>query len=465
MKNRLENRGSYCLGFLLPVGLSIILVRNPSKRYQSRSKETKRAEPNRRSRLWILLGLLGCLLLIFFWSGGFAGVVNSIARAALDSKQLDKADWWLSNSELITAKNAESEFLRARSARKRGDLELMGVYLKSALDKGFPSTKLEREQSLALASMGQLNEKIESDIKRWLIEPGADVSDILDAYSNGLASISRFDEANGLFDLWESKVPLDPLPNYRRARIQEHLFRFDIAEKEYRKTIEKDPNHVKGRCSLARLLLLQRQPNEALELFRSCDVGRTAYAAEIGMAQCYKAMGEVEKSQPLLRKAVEADPKEVERSYQAVDEKPERLVAASDLGCIETELGNFQEAKRLLELALDFNPLDSIARYSYAVALRGLGLQKESEENFERTRVSRKALDQVTVLKEKVLRNLKDTEARLQIGKIILEHESERTGVYWIQSVFSYDPTNSDAHAALVDYYGRKKTNRISTSS
>ena len=140
-----------------------------------------------------------------------------------------------------------------------------------------------------------------------------------------------------------------------------------------------------------------------------------------------------------------------------MDEIPERFVAASELGVIETELGDFTVARKYLEMALKVHPLDSIARYSYAVALRGLGLQKEAEENFAITRAARAALDQVPMLQEVLRKDSHDTKSRIMIGKIVLEHESERTGLFWLQSVFSYDPTNSEAHETIANFFASKE--------
>ena len=117
----------------------------------------------------------------------------------------------------------------------------------------------------------------------------------------------------------------------------------------------------------------------------------------------------------------------------------------------------FPDARKYLEIALKAHPLDSIARYSYAVALRGLGLQKEAENNFEITRTARASLDEVTVLQEVLREYPQDTKSRIMIGRIVLEHESERTGLFWIQSVFSYDPTNSEAHETIADFYESKR--------
>ncbi len=406
-----------------------------------------------RRRTAILFGALVLLAIVFIATNGPGRIATSMAQSALQSGNFESAQWWLTETSVFKPVDAHSDYLRARLARKQGDLPLMGSHLKAALRKGYDTKFLEREQTLALVSLGQLTPSVEQQLTSWTLEPDADLADILDAYVNGLTATSRFEDAFSMLNLWEEKLPNDPTPNYRRGRIEEHLARFAQASAEYRKTIDKDEHHFKARYSLARLLNLERRPEEALTLFKSCDVGITSAAARIGMAQCYKALGETEKAQTLLKEVIALEPNVIDQSYKAVDENPERSMCASELGCIEAELGNFKDAKRYLEMALAAYPRDSIARYSYAVTLRGLGMSKESEENFEITRQARAALDQITVLKEKLRTNSQDSDVRIQIGKIVLEHESESAGVYWIESVFSYDLNNQAAHQALVDYY------------
>lgn len=163
-------------------------------------------------------------------------------------------------------------------------------------------------------------------------------------------------------------------------------------------------------------MLDQKRPEEALKFFQSCNSGAPALAAKTGIARCYKTLGESEKALSLLKEVLTSSYEEQVDSYRSVDEIPERFVAASELGIIETELGDFVEARKHLENALDLHPLDSIARYSYAVALRGLGLQKEAEENFAITRAARIALDQVPVLQEVLSKDPQDTKSRIMLG-------------------------------------------------
>ena len=410
-------------------------------------------------RNFLLFALFFLASSLFVWSGGIAGFANAMASNALAKKNPVAAEWWLSISKAISS-DPYSDFLRARSARHQGNLELMSSYLKTAFDRGYAPRKLQREQTLALVNMGQMTGEMEQEINHWLGEADVEVSEVVDSYSNALVSRSRFEEARKLLFAWERDYPVSPLPNYRLARIHEHLSEFNLAEIEYRKAAKKSPKFINAKYSLARLLLRQRRPAEAMEFYRECDLGPSALAAKTGMAQCYKSLGEIERASALLKVVLESDQEQIQRSFLAVDESPERFVAASELGCIETEIGHFTEGKEYLERALASFPLDSIARYSYAVALRGLGMKKEADENFERTRTTRLALDQVTILQERIIAKSRDSASRIKIGKIILENESERTGVYWISSVFSYDPGNVEAHSALVDYYEGKSDDK-----
>lgn len=410
----------------------------------------------RRTKTIGLVCILLALVVLFQIMGGVAGISHSMARHALLQRDTAKADWWLSTFRWASSSLSETELLRARSARFQGDIAGMNSHLQSAFRMGHDPKLLHREELLVAVGNGQLDDPIEKDINDWLSEPEADIADILDNYTNGLASLSRFAEARAFLFAWEKDLPTDPLPNYRMARIHEHLLQVDVAEAEYRKAILKSPTHVRALFGLARLLLNQRKPADALELFQRCNTGPTSLAARTGAAMCYDSLGETEKSLTILREVFASGEEKIVASYRSAGEVPERYVVASELGRIENGLGNFVAAKTYLEAALQSSPRDTVARYSYAVALRGLGMTKEADESFAKTTAAREALDKVTGLQERIGKDSTDTAARVQVGQIILQHESERTGIYWIQSVFSYDPANLEAHAALADYFESK---------
>lgn len=411
---------------------------------------------SKQTRQWVLLGILVALTILFFAWGGLSRIVHSSANLALQKGEFDQAERWLAALDRVHLASGETSFLQARLARKRGDLDAMAAHLKVSFDRKFDPKRLNWEQMLALASLGRLDSSTESTLKNWLKDRDADLSEVLDAYTTGLTVLSRFPEAVELLEVWEEECPWEPLVHHKLGRIHEHLFQNEPAEEEYRKAVAKDPAFLKGWFSLGRLLLHVRKPDEALKALQKCDRGESKLAAQTNIALCEKALGNVEQAKAILLEVMQHSEEEIRESYRAVDDIPERFVAASELGGIETELGEYAAAREHLEMALRYFPLDSIGRYSYAVALRGLGEREKAEENFEKVKASRAALDQVTQLQERIGMNSKDTDARIQIGKIVLENESERTGVYWIKSVFSYDPRNESAHAALADYYQSK---------
>ena len=436
---------------------------NLKRRDQFKVKTNKKShggETSKRKNSWrnkVLFASLVCLLIVFVRTGGVVGFANSMAHNAIASKRLDSAEWWLDVSRSFSSSNAYSDFLQARTERQRGNLEKMSGHLKAAHTKKFDPIRLEREQALASASLGRLTKDVEDRLNQWLQEPNAEFGEIIDSYANGLTAVSRFEHALEILHVWEENAPWEPVANYRIARINEHLYQASEAEIQYKKAIGKDSKFHKATYNLARVLLDQRRPEEALKFFQACNSGASALAAKTGMARCYKTLGEIEKARSLLQVVLKSSYEDLQQSYRSMDEIPERFVAASELGIIETELGDFTEARKHLEIALKVHPLDSIARYSYAVALRGLGLQKEAENNFEITRTARASLDEVTVLQEVLREYPQDTKSRIKIGKIVLKHESERTGLFWIQSVFSYDPTNSEAHETIADFFESKR--------
>ncbi|XZE45383.1 hypothetical protein SH467x_000622 [Pirellulaceae bacterium SH467] len=423
----------------------------------SKSKRAPNVAPNsKRTRLWVLLGFLFVLVTLFFAWGGIPRILHSSAVVALQKHDLDQAARWLESLDRIRLANGETAFLQARLARKRGDLDTMAAHLKVAFDRKFDSKRLNREQLLALASLGRLESSTESTLKSWIKEQDGDLSEVLDAYTTGLTILSRFPEAVELIEIWEEECPWEPLVHYKMGRIHEHLFQNEPAEEEYRKSVAKDPSFIQGWFSLGRLLLHVRKPADAIEALKKCVQAKSRLAANTTIAQCEKALGNVEQAKEILLNVMQHSVEEIRESYRSVDDVPERFIAASELGGIETELGEYESAKKHLEMALDYFPLDSIGRYSYAVALRGLGERDKAEENFDIVKKSRAELDQVTQLQERIGMNPKDTDARIQVGKIILKNESEKTGVYWIKSVFSYDVRNEAAHGALADYYQSK---------
>jgi hypothetical protein len=83
-------------------------------------------------------------------------------------------------------------------------------------------------------------------------------------------------------------------------------------------------------------------------------------------------------------------------------------------------------------------------------------MRDEAEQEFARVAAAREAMGSAGALNSRIKANPEDLEARFLLGKAILENESERMGLYWLRSIFSYDATYAPAHELLADYFASK---------
>ena len=410
----------------------------------------------RKFRLMILFAILIPLFIVFLFQGGVTGLSVSMAENALVRRKIDTANNWLSVAKKTFGGQARVEYLLARVSRMNGDFPQMMEHLVKANQLGFQPDLLDREQSLANLGIGEMDAALESKARDWIAEMPNDVGLVVDAFVNGLASQSRFPEASKLLEDYEKAFPGDAMVNYRFGVMNEHIRSNAKAEKEYRRALEKDPNHVQAAWRLARLKSGNNAPVEAIQILKRFDFGKQSLAIKTFIAHCYEQAGDLEKSRELFKIVADQGQAASLAAYRFVDEFPDRFLAASELGILEVKLGNWQEARKYLELALKENSRDFIARNSYGQVLRRLGYHEEAEKELARITEERREYDRITVLRDQINQNQSNTAARVQMGKILFKYESERFGLFWIRSAFAYDRNCKEAHEFLGEYYVNK---------
>ena len=379
-----------------------------------------------------------------------------MAKNALVLNDARQASPWLDVATKLAPDAPELHFLIARSARLNLDYDKMAKHLRLANSGGYDREAIDKEQCLAFASLGELNASNEAKIKKWIARCGPDVADFVDAYANGLAATSRFEEATNVLEDYEILFPQDPLVNYRFGVMGEHAENHEIAEKEYLAAMKKDPKHVKSAWRLARMVSVRNRPEEALKILASFQNGPQEIAVKTFMASCYYQMGDFDTSCELFKKIVVMDKRDVLDSYMILDERPERNLAASLLGVIESNLGEYDEAKKYLEIALEDNPRDFIARSAYALVLRRVGETDRADAELARVTAERAEFDKITAIREHVKQNPNDAKAKFAMGEILFKYESERFGLFWVRSALASDSNCKEAHAFLADYYEKK---------
>jgi tetratricopeptide (TPR) repeat protein len=411
--------------------------------------------PRRSYRQWIALALCAALLLATWLSGGFAFLPRQMAERSLGRRDYAAAWWWMNAAEQLSHRDPANALLSARLARHEGDSERMQVEMGRARNWGAAPAAVRREELLSMAQSGRL-EEIEGELMKLLTAEDGDEAEVSEAYANGLATLARFDDALSVLSAWREDFPNDPRPDHRIGRIQEHQQSYGDAEESYRRSLARDGGYFPARFSLGRVLLHQRKVEEAATEFRQCLEMPSPEAAQIELAIALKSMGKTDEARDLFQQVLAAPAPLLEASYARVEEQPEGFRAAAEYGKLEADAGNFAAAEPWLQKALEANPLDLLSRYSYAVTLRGLDKRQKAEQEFAKVAAARQAMDAAGALNARIKRDPRDLAARLELGKLVLEHESERTGLYWINSVFTYDPENVAAHQFLAEYYAQK---------
>lgn len=407
---------------------------------------------NARRRKIFLLAVMLLLLACFFLLGGVSRLTNQWAASAIAHGDRAAAVYWVEFTDRIAPNDGLHHFLAARLARKAGDLDLMSNHLMLARRLGFAEQRIELERKLSIAQYGRLAD-VEPEVSQALANGADDSAEISDAYANGLTRDSRFAAALEILNAWKSDRPEDATPRYRIARIEEYLNTLADAKASYRAAIARRENYYPAMYNLARLLLDDNQVAEASELFERCMAMPHPAAAQVGWAISLARLGESDRAEQLLQEVIKLPLDEIRQSYSSVDEPMERFVAAAELGKLLASQGEFNAALEHLDLALEQNPRDLAARYSRAIALRGLKRDVEAQAEMDAVDKSKAAMQQVNTLRNQINRHPEDIQSRIELGKLLIEFESERNGLFWLRSALVDGQDSSDVHRALADFY------------
>ncbi|MEK6261054.1 MAG: hypothetical protein AABP62_20840 [Planctomycetota bacterium] len=358
------------------------------------------------------------------------------------------------------ASNARTELLWARLWRRLRDGEAMVTHLRQARLLGADVEAIRREELLARAQSGEIK-PIQHELNALLIDQRGDGREISEALVNGLVINNQLDEAFVVLDAWRLSFPNDGHPDYVTGRIAEHQSRDAEVETAYRSSLEREPTHRPALYRLGRFLLRTRRAEAALVSFQRLGTLNVGAAAVMGEAEAALKLGNGLEAGRLLRPLLRLPRADFERSLILVDEAIEETSVELELGIVESELGNHDEALRLLEIALSQDPNNLTTRYAHAVELRENNRVEESAQELTAVADSRRMLAEVDVLIDQI-QTSKDkgsVDEKLRVGELYMQHGSRKTGEFWLKQALLLDPHCTKAHELLMAYYeGLSKT-------
>jgi len=402
-------------------------------------------------RLILLLFLLILLVGGLFWF--YPGYCASQARNAIFMQDLPTAEKWIERGEATGLKQPEFAFIRARYYRKKSQFLEMSHQLKLAKTLGYAAQTLQREQWLAFAQTGKM-EQLEKHFAE-LLQAGDDLSEVCDAYIRGCILLYRIDEAFQLLDKWETDLPQDPQAPFLKGRLLEHVSDTEGAENSFRKSLQLSPRYAAAAYNLARILVAKQKYEEAIQNYqRSNKLMKVKQPGLIGMAECYLQLQQYEKARQILEQCDKENEKELEETYRYLGDPVVQAKAKyfTVYGKLELALEHYPDAIRYYEQALAINPYDWQVRYNYSLALKQVGRKEEAIQEAEKVTEAKKALAMTDVLIDKLRKNPADIEARYQVGVLILKYISEYQGLTWLRSVLRYDPNHKATLEILQKY-------------
>ena len=148
------------------------------------------------------------------------------------------------------------------------------------------------------------------------------------------------------------------------AQVQESLQRYDLAQQEYRKVIELNPNSPGAHVGLGRAILgASKDPqaiNEAAREFeRELALSPENAVAEFELGEIAREHGQPDKAR--------------EHLLRAVRNNPDFFEAQVALGRLFLKEGKSREAIAHLEVAVRLDPRDKLSHYLLASAYKSLG--------------------------------------------------------------------------------------------
>ena len=362
------------------------------------------------------------------------------ANHYLTQHKPDHALRWLARAGGESSNRASTLFLVSRAHRQLDQLEQAEAVLKRSEMNGYPADRIQRERWLMQAQTGQLQD-LELHIGRLLQDPQGDESNICEALVRGYRAAKQFQRAKEIIDAWQADFPEAAEPRYWRGALWLDSKFSDLAEVEFRRALELQPEHGKALFGLARLLQDRQAFDEALRHYRQfLSIKNNDPSALLGVVHCLRQLGRVAEAKGVIgRLSLGQHP--AEAGYEA--------------GAIEVATGNYVRAIALLEPAQKTAPMHPGIRQQLAFALAAVGRSEEAQSHFAFLDDVHRYQMQSQELSEQVFGDPRDAAGRVRLAEVLLKLGQDEDALRWLYGALAIEPRLDSAHRVLMDYYER----------
>jgi tetratricopeptide (TPR) repeat protein len=383
----------------------------------------------------VLLGASGTVAGRHFW----AEAHFRAAQRALEKGDLVEGQAHLDQCLRVWSNSSEAHFLAARTARRMAAYDDAEWHLKEYQRLGGVPEAIDLEKALLLAQRGDLK-RVEGNLLLFVQQGHPDAVLILEALSRGLLKVYRLEHALFCLEQWLKRRPDDVQALLWRGDVRERLPDVEGALDDYRRVVELDPNRDEARLHYAELLLREEQPQEALRHYEHLHERQPANPAVlVGLARCRRLLGESQEARRLLDLALAASPRHPD--------------ALSLRGRLELEENRPADAEPWLRQAFALAPHDRETAYSFAHCLQLCGKEAEAEKVRDRVKAIDALMQRTNELAAEIGASPHDPAPRHEMGTIFLRSGQSTEGLRWLQSALQEDPDYRPTHEALAEYF------------
>lgn len=342
---------------------------------------------------------------------------------------------------------ADVQYLLGVAQRRAGDVNLARPSLERARELGWPEADVARQERLLIVQTGQtrwaeslLQEAVQQDT------PDEVAEEIYEALSVGYLLSYELLEASRCLDYWIAWRPEAIPPRLLKAIVAKRRQVSQEAMHDYEEILAIAPEHAETHLEYARLLLQGNRIQDAFAHFKYCsEVDPNEVEARMGLAECYNRMGQAEESRQLLQFVLDT-----------TDSESHRAVALIELGKLAIASGEYAKAVDYLQEAVDIQPAETSSHYTLGTALAKMGRVEEARAAFARSKELRAKFDRIGNLHDQLLGDPVNSDARYEVGMILMDVGFTNQAVGWLRTVFLHDPNHRRTHEALLAYYEKE---------
>jgi predicted Zn-dependent protease len=393
-----------------------------------------------------LLSLLSLGVVFLCIWGGFEGIRTlqawyheREARKALEARDFTKARDHLNSWLEIRPNNASAHFLAAQAARRDSDLDSAEQHLLACqrLDDILDDVTLE--WALLLAQQGKLTE-VEEYLRRRASELGPAASPILEVLSWEYLKQHRLVDATQYLNAWLVQEPNNDDAWVRKGWIAEHLFDHSGAIEAYSKALEISPLRTNVRLRIGEIFLQRNKPGEALGYLQGVHEQRPDDPdVVVALARCERQLGNLEEAEKLLDDLLATH--------------PHHSLALSERGMVFLAANKPIQAEELLRRAMQYGPRDRVVLFNLYQCLEKIDKKEEAAKIKAQLDQNEEDLKRMTQVMQTVLKRPHDPNPRCEAGQIFLRNGFKEDGLHWLGTALQEDPLHQLTHQILADYY------------